>query len=89
MERDDLLRQLFVGHDPRRISVHPTDRARAEALVAQYGGVIEMRNRGPGRMLFQWLDERGQSVLVEGDSPAECLTMIQAAITADEIDFTY
>ena len=86
---DDTLRQMFFGADPRRMTMSPTDRARAEALVGQFGGMIEVRTPEPGRMVMQWLDERGQSVLVQGDSPTECLTMIHAAITADEIDYLH
>lgn len=89
MSRDDTFRNLFVGADPRRGVMDPTDRARAEAIVAQYGGVIEIRTPKPGQIVLQWLDHRGQSVLVSGDSAAECLTMMQSAITADEIDYLH
>lgn len=89
MSMDETLRHLFVGADPRRMTLDPTDRARAEAIVAQYGGVIEIRTPEPGRMVFQWLDQNGQSVLVAGDSAAECLTLMQDAITADEIDYLH
>lgn len=89
MSHDDTFRQMFTGADPRRMTLDPTDRARAEALVAQYGGVIEVRTPTPGQMVLQWLDHRGQSVLVAGESAAECLALMQEAITADEIDYLH
>lgn len=89
MNHDETFRQMFVGADPRRMTLDPTDRARAEALVAQYGGVIEIRTPTPGQMVFQWLDHHGQSVLVAGESAAECLALMQEAITADEIDYLH
>lgn len=89
MSADETLRHLFTGADPRRMTLDPTDRARAEGLVAQYGGVIEIRTPKPGQMVFQWLDHRGQSVMVAGESAAECLTLMQEAITADEIDYLH
>ena len=83
------MRRMFVGADPRRITLDPTDRARAEALVARFGGTLEIRTPKPGQILFQWLDQRGQSVMVAGESAAECLSLIADAITADEIDYLH
>lgn len=89
MTLDDTLRQMFMGADPRRMVLDPADRARAEALCAQYGGVLEMRPGRPGELVFQWLNQRGESVLVAGASAAECLRLIHEAITADHITYLH
>lgn len=85
----DDFRLFAIGPDERTVTLHPSDRARAEAIVAAFGGVLEMRYLNPRRLQMQWLDPQGQCVLVEGQHPAEMLGMIHAALQADSVTYLH
>jgi hypothetical protein len=63
-------RQTF-GADVRQPHWTPTDTARAEGLVAEYGGVVSLTSGESAGVCVEWLDASGCRVMLEGrDAPA-------------------
>ena len=73
-------RRWSAGHDERRVQWSPTDQARAEALVARHGGVLEIAPVGADRVALQWTDPSGQAVRVEATDPSEALGLVAQSV---------
>ena len=75
----DDMRQI-LNRDQRRVTWAPTDQARAEALVARYGGILEMRPIGTTGLVVQWTDPSGQAVTAEGTDPSQVLGLVAQSV---------
>ena len=82
------LRQLLTD-DPRRVTWSPADRARAEALVAQHGGILETRVVPSQRIVMEWLHPTGASVTVEGADVAETMYLLTQHLASDAITYLH
>lgn len=77
---DDL--RLLCGHDTRRSNIWPTDRARAEAFVARFGGVLSAVPIGDAAIALAWEAESGQVVRATGPTTAIAFERLTHALTA-------
>lgn len=82
------LRRMF-GSDVRRVQWTSEDRARAEGLVARYGGVIETRPNADHTVAVQWMDPTGQTVLVQAETLGEGLSVISQVLVDDETTYIH
>lgn len=73
-------RLMVHGRDTRRAAFSPTDQARAEGLVARYGGILETSWVGSETLVVQWTDPQGHAVRVEGTDPAGLITLLAQRI---------
>lgn len=71
---------MTIGADARRMTFGPTDQARAESLVARYGGVLEASWISADRLVLQWTDRSGEAVRVEGADPSALLGLLSQSI---------
>lgn len=69
-----------IGRDERRLTFSPVDQARAEALVARYGGVLETSWVGADRLVMQWTDPSGQAIRAEGSDPSALLWLLSQSV---------
>jgi len=71
----------MCGHDLRRGAWSPTDIARAEGLVAEFGGIIShyigSTGAGPG---VEWIDPTGEHIVVEGSDISSVLAILSAML---------
>lgn len=75
--------------DPRRVAWTPADRARAEALVAQHGGILETRVVPSQRIVMEWLHPTGASVTVEGPDVPETLQALTQHLATDTVTYLH
>lgn len=81
-------RLMVHGRDTRRAAFSPTDQARAEGLVARYGGVLETSWVGTDRMVMQWTDPSGQAIRAEGSDPSALLWLLSQSVEMGATSFT-
>ena len=79
----------FRGDDVRRIRWTPEDRARAEGLLARYGGIIETRLNADHTVAMQWLDETGQTVVVQAETITDGLSVIAQVLADDKTTYIH
>lgn len=77
---DDL--RLLCGHDTRRSNIWPTDRARAEAFVARFGGSLSATTVGDAAIALRWEADSGQIVTAAGPTTAIALDRLTHSLTA-------
>ena len=82
-------RLMIAGRDERRLTFSPTDQARAEGLVARYGGVLETSWVGTDRLVMQWTDRSGEAVRVEGSDPSALLGLLSQSVEMGATSFTH
>ena len=73
------IRQV-INRDQRRLTWAPSDQARAEALCARYGGILELRPVGTAGLVVQWTDPSGQAVAAEGTDPSAVLQLVAQSV---------
>jgi hypothetical protein len=79
MSRGDDARRP-IGHDARRETWTPTDRARGEALVAQHGGALEVHAAGGHRLALTWRSPTGATITVEGPDGPHCVRALATSL---------
>jgi hypothetical protein len=67
-----------AGGDPRRMW-SPADRARADGLASQWGGIVSYAVGADG-VRVEWLDPRGYRVTVAGVDVGELLGMLSTML---------
>ena len=77
--RPEDARRLFGG-DARRAIWSPTDTARAEAMVAEFGGVLSLSTGQASGVCVEWLDESGYRVALEGVDASAVLGGLSAML---------
>ena len=73
--------RLICGQDVRRSGLWPTDAARAEAFVAQHGGVLSAYAVGNIAVTLEWQSDRGQTRSATAPSVAEAFDRLRGLIT--------
>jgi hypothetical protein len=73
--------RAMCGHDLRRVQWSPEDIARAEGLVAEFGGILShyigSHGAGPG---VEWFDESGEHIVIEGSDVSSVLAILSAML---------
>jgi len=73
--------RLACGHDVRRSGIWPTDRARAEAFIATYGGTLSAMPVGDAAIALRWETSAGQVVTATGPTTAIAFDRLTTAVT--------
>ena len=78
--------RLLCGQDVRRYGFWPTDTARAEGLVAQYGGMITAMPVDGVAVSMRWEPDDGEPITVTACSVPDALerltTLIRASVSS-------
>lgn len=82
-------RRHLPDSDPRRVAWTPSDRARAEALVAQHGGILETRVVPSQRIVMEWMHPTGASVTVEGPDVTDALHVLTQHLATDTVTYLH
>lgn len=61
----------MCGHDMRRSGLWPTDRARVEAFVQRYGGMLSAYPVGDVAIALQWEGDDGETHTATAHNMAE------------------
>lgn len=73
------MRQAF-GADRRRTIWTPADASRAEALVAEFGGILSQYTGDESGVCVEWLDPSGYRVALEGVDASSVLAGLSAML---------
>jgi hypothetical protein len=72
--------RVICGYDVRRTGFWPTDSARADAFMAQYGGTLSAMPIGNVAIALQWESEDGELVTATGATVAIAFEQLRAAL---------
>lgn len=72
-------RQMF-GADARRVIWTPADAARAESLVAEFGGILSKYAGDASGVCVEWMDPSGYRVALEGVDASSVLGSLSAML---------
>lgn len=72
--------RLICGQDVRRSGLWPTDEARLEAFVQQYGGTMEAAPIGDVGIMLRWCGELGTTATVSGATAAEAIVKLRQSV---------
>jgi hypothetical protein len=63
--------RVLCGQDVRRSAMWPTDSARADAFIAEYGGTLSVMPVGNVAIALQWENEIGELRTITAASVSE------------------
>lgn len=72
--------RLLCGQDVRRSGFWPTDKARAEAFVARFGGTLAATAVGDAAIALRWEAASGQMVTATGPTTAVAFDRLTQAM---------
>lgn len=68
--------RILCGYDVRRSGMWPTDEARIEAFIGQYGGTLEAAPVGDAAIMLRWQSDTGATHMVTGVTASDALTRL-------------
>ncbi len=77
------------GVDVRRTMLSPVDQARAEGLVARYGGMLEVTTGLKGELVVQWTDPEGCKIVAQGPDAMQVIDAISRRMESGAVRFTH
>lgn len=77
------------GVDVRRTILSPVDQARAEGLVARYGGMLEISHGVKGEFIVQWTDPEGCQVVAQGPDAMQVIDAISRSMESGAVRVTH
>lgn len=77
-QRPDLIQ---CGSDVRQYGITPEDDARASAIVAQYGGYLEMYPVGTASVVVRWIGDTGQTLTATAQTSAAAIRHMRSLLS--------
>lgn len=75
--------RILCGQDVRRGAMWPSDAARADAFVSEFGGTLSAYPVGNVAIALQWEGERGEVRTTTASSVSEAFSKLRHAMTID------